>query len=121
MISRRILVIEDDPRLATIYQLALSSAGFHVDVAGDGLTALEDIDEGHPDLVILKLKLPQLDGRAILREAAATPDTCHIPFIVIAGDESERVPGTSTVLLKPFDPALLVAAVEQQFHKAAAA
>ena len=121
MIRRRILVIEDDPGLATMYQLALSSAGFQVDVAGDGLTALEDIDEDHPDLVILKLKLPQLDGRTILREVAATPDTCNIPVIVITAEDAEGVPGTSTVLLKPFDPALLVAAVEQQFHKVAAA
>ena len=120
MIRRRILVIEDDPALAAMYESALSFAGFDVDVAGDGLTALEDIDEEHPDLVILDLLLPQLDGRTILREVATTPDTRHIPVIIITGGAAEGLSGASAVLHKPFEPATLVAAVEQQFHKAAA-
>jgi DNA-binding response OmpR family regulator len=120
MTKRRILVIEDDPALATMYQTALSFAGFDVAVAGDGLTALEDIDEEHPDLVVLDLRLPQLDGGAILREVAATPDTCHIPVIVVTGGDADDLPTASTVLRKPCDPALLVAAVQQRFPRAAA-
>ena len=120
MTKRRILVIEDDPALATMYQTALSFAGFDVAVAGDGLTALTDIDEGHPDLVILDLRLPQLDGGTILREVAATPDTCHIPVIVVTGGDAGNLPSDSTVLRKPCDPALLVAAVEQRLPRAAA-
>jgi DNA-binding response OmpR family regulator len=119
MRKRRILIIEDDPALAAMYQTALSLAGFDVTVCGDGLTALEDIDEAHPDLVILDLRLPQLDGAAILREVASTPDTRHIPIIVVTGDDAQGVSAAS-VLHKPCDPALLVAAVEQRFERAAA-
>ena len=119
MTKRRILVIEDDPALAAMYQTALSFAGFDVTVSGDGLTALEDIDEEHPDLVILDLRLPQHDGGTILREVAATPDTRNIPVIVVTGGDVEDLPAASAVLRKPFDPALLVAAVEQHFRAAA--
>ena len=120
MAMRRILVIEDDPALATMYETALSLAGFDVIVAGDGLTALEDIDEEHPDLVVLDLGLPQLDGSTILREVAATPDTSGIPMIVVTGTDVDDAQGAWMVLHKPFDPALLVAAVEQRFQPAAA-
>jgi two-component system response regulator MprA len=116
--TKRILVIEDDAALATMYQTALSFAGFDVAVSGDGLTALEDIDEEHPDLVVLDLRLPQLDGGTILREIAATSDTRTIPVIVVTGDDGD-VPQASLVLHKPCDPALLVAAVKQRFQAAA--
>jgi len=120
MTKRRILVIEDDPALAAMYQTALSFAGFDVTLCGDGLTALEEIDEQHPDLVVLDLRLPQLDGAAILREVASTPDTQHIPIIVVTGGDAQGVPGAASVIHKPCDPALLVAAVERRFERAAA-
>lgn len=120
MATRRILVIEDDPALATMYETALSFAGFEVIVAGDGITALEDIDEEHPDLVVLDLRLPQLDGSTILHEVAAAPETRDIPVIVVTGAEIDDLDAASIVLRKPCDPALLVAAVEQRFPRAAA-
>jgi DNA-binding response OmpR family regulator len=120
MAKRRILVIEDDPALATMYEMALSFAGFEVIVSGDGLTALEDIDEEHPDLVVLDLRLPQLDGSTILHELAATADTRDIPVIVVTGGDTDDLDAASLVLRKPCDPALLVAAVEQRFPRAAA-
>jgi two-component system response regulator MprA len=119
MTKRRILVVEDDPALATMYQTALSLAGFDVTISGDGLTALEDIDEDHPDLVILDLRLPQLDGGTILREVAAAPDTRSIPVIVVTGGDAADLPDASAVFQKPCDPALLVAAVQQRFPAAA--
>jgi DNA-binding response OmpR family regulator len=119
MSRRRILVIEDDPGLAALFRVALANAGFEVEVAGDGLTALEEIDDKHPDLVVLDLHLPQLDGGTILREVAATPDTRDIPVIVVTGSE-EHVEAASAILRKPFDPHLLVAAIERQFQRAAA-
>ena len=119
MARPRILVIEDDAALATMFESALSCAGYDVDVSGDGLTALEDIDEGHPDLVVLDLHLPQLDGATILREVEATPDTSHIPVIVVTGCDADEL-GASMVLRKPCDPAQLVAAVQQHLRRAAA-
>ena len=120
MRRRRILVIEDDQALATMFELALSSAGYEVNVSGDGLTAMEDIDEEHPDLVVLDLHLPQLDGTTILREVAATPETRDIPVIVVTGNDrdADAVRG-SIVLRKPCDPGQLLSAIQQQLREAA--
>jgi two-component system response regulator MprA len=117
MSKRRILVVEDDCTLASEYRSALAFAGFDVDVASDGLSALENIDEDHPDLVVMELKMPQIGAEAVLSEAAATPDTSHIPFIVLTGTES-AIPGlrASVVLQKPCPPSDLVALVERQLR-----
>jgi DNA-binding response OmpR family regulator len=115
MSKRRILVVEDDDALANMYRLALAVAGFDVEVAGDGLTALEDIDADHPDLVVLDLHLPQLDGDRILVEVAATPDTRDIPVIVVTGTDGP-IGGAFAVLRKPCDPGALVALVQETLH-----
>jgi len=114
--AKRILVIEDDDALANMYRSALRFAGFDVDVAGDGITGLEDIDEDHPDLVILDLHLPQLAGETILREVAAAPDTRDIPVIVVTGLDTGPVATASAVFRKPFDPGELVAAVQEHLN-----
>ena len=114
--AKRILVIEDDDALATLYRSALCIAGFDVNVAGDGITALEDIDEDHPDLVVLDLHLPQLAGETILSEVAQTPDTRDIPVIVVTGTDASPAPRATAVLRKPCDPGDLVALVQQQLN-----
>jgi two-component system OmpR family response regulator len=97
-----------------MYRSALAFAGFDVDVAGDGLSALENIDQDHPDLVVMELRLPQIGAEAVLSEAAATPDTRNIPFIVLAGAE-QVMPGLRAlaVLQKPCTPSDLVALIER--------
>jgi DNA-binding response OmpR family regulator len=114
MAKRRILVVEDDHALASMYRSALAFAGFDVDIAGDGLSALENIDQDHPDLVVMELRLPQIGAEAVLSEAAATPDTRNIPFIVLAGAE-QVMPGLRAlaVLQKPCTPSDLVALIER--------
>ena len=113
---RRILVVEDDDALANQYRHALCGAGYDVAVAGDGLAALDDIDQQHPDLVVLELQMPSVGGETILSEAAATPDTCHIPFIVLAGAEAPATLRASAVLKKPCAPRDLVALVTQHLN-----
>ena len=111
MNKRRILVVEDDNALATLYRSALSFAGYDVDVAGDGLAALENIDLEHPDLVVTELHMTPIGAAAILNEAAATPDTRHIPFIVLSSESATEGLGASAVLRKPCAPSDLVALV----------
>lgn len=117
MAKRRILVVEDDSALATLYRSALSFAGYDVAVAGDGLAALETIDQDHPDLVVTELHMTPIGAAALVSQAAATPDTRHIPFIVLAGsDLSAEELRTSTILRTPCAPGDLVAMVERQLQ-----
>ena len=115
MAKRRILVVEDDDALANVYRNALNFAGYDVDVASDGVTALGDIDTDHPDLVVLDMHLPQISGERILSEVASTPDTRDIPFIVVtdANAAAPTTAGSFPVLRKPCDPVDLVALVAQ--------
>lgn len=68
MIKKQVLLIEDDPFLIDIYTTKLKEAGFEVGVAEDGERALEKIKERTPDLVILDIVLPNIDGWGILKE-----------------------------------------------------
>src|SRR5215218_10087288 len=112
--AKRILVVEDDDVLANMYRSALCVAGFDVDVAGDGLAALDDIDTDHPDLVVLDMHLSPIGGERILSEVASTPDTRHIPFIVVTGaNDAPPVGGARGILRKPCAPGDLVALVAQ--------
>jgi two-component system, OmpR family, alkaline phosphatase synthesis response regulator PhoP len=59
---KSILLVEDDPFIVDIYTTKLKQAGFNVDTAQDGKTAIEKLEEKKPDLVVLDIVLPQVDG-----------------------------------------------------------
>jgi len=112
MAKRRILVVEDDDVLANKYRSALCAVGFEVDVTGDGIAALDDIDTDRPDLVVLDMHLTPIGGERLLSEVAATPATRDIPVIVVAG-ANDAAPAGRAILRKPCDPVDLVALVSQ--------
>jgi DNA-binding response OmpR family regulator len=89
----RILIIDDDVLLLDLLQLHLSGRSVTVQVAEDAVIALRSIIESPPDLVLLDLGLPYLDGMEVLKAIKGDPATRHIPVIVITGhdDEAEYV------------------------------
>jgi two-component system OmpR family response regulator len=101
----RVLVVEDDAPLAHLYCMALTMNGLSVMRAADGLTALRVIEEYRPDLVVLDLMLPQIDGWAVLREFQSRPSTRSIPVVVVTGCETvSEIPHAKAVIRKPVDP-----------------
>jgi CheY-like chemotaxis protein len=118
---RRILVVEDDVALATMYRSALRFAGFHVRLAHDGVSALMQIDEETPDVVVLDLHLPSLGGEAILTELAANPRTAHVPVIVVSGADAQAamVAQATAFLAKPCAPDRLLSVIERHLDPAA--
>jgi len=105
-----ILVVDDAKDTRVIYSESLRFRGYRVEEAGDGHEALEKVDALAPDLVILDLKLPVIDGREVTRRLKATPRTAAIPVIVLSGyllEESERAAlaaGADVYLTKPCLP-----------------
>src|SRR5262245_18917991 len=100
----KILVVEDDAPLAHLYCTALALWGMSSMRVADGLAALRALEQYHPDLVLLDLAMPMLDGSAVLRECAAREDTSDIPVIVITGvDSPPELPHAAMVLHKPCD------------------
>lgn len=81
---KRILLVEDDPFLIEIYSTKLKEVGFLVDVAADGKTALQAMQEKAPDLLVLDIVLPNLDGWEILRTMQKDEKMRKIKVLVLS-------------------------------------
>ena len=88
----RVLFIEDDAAVADMYRLKLELDGYVVDVAGDGLVALEKARGLVPDIIFLDIRLPKLDGLSVLEKLRAEPLTAGIPVVILSNwNEKELV------------------------------
>jgi two-component system, OmpR family, response regulator MprA len=116
-----ILVVEDDRRLAATLERVLSAEGHQVDVARDGMEALRRAHERPPDLAILDVMLPGLDGIGVCRRLRAT---AHFPILMLTalGGTEERVRGLDSgaddYLVKPFAYQELLARVRALLRRA---
>jgi two-component system OmpR family response regulator len=117
MKRRRILIVEDDPTIRQLFRTELALAGFDVETSRDGLSALHSIDETRPDLVVLDLSLPCLDGLAVMRELRASRYTWSIPVVVVTGSDHDIAPGATT-LRKPCSPEQLLQVVNSRLRAA---
>ncbi len=113
--SRKVLLVEDEDALRRVLKDLLEREGFTVFEAADGVKALDEIDRAAPDIVVLDLNLPRLDGYGVLSHLRARPATADLPVIVLTakGDEDSEVRvfeyGASDYLTKPFRPRALSA------------
>jgi two-component system KDP operon response regulator KdpE len=113
--STRILVIEDDPSIASLTQLQLENRGYDVEIASNGVEGLRQAYAWQPDLVVLDIMMPDMDGWTVcerLRELSDVP----IIFVTAIGKEQDIVRGlemgADDYIVKPFSPRELVARVE---------
>lgn len=113
-VERYILVVEDDSSLRELYRSALRAAGYAVVAVEDGVDALRRVERGRPEAVILDLGLPRLSGRDVQRELKSSPETQHIPIVVVSGhDTSDLNPDDfACVLNKPISADALILAVQ---------
>ena len=112
-----ILIVEDEAKIAELIQLYLSKEGFNCHICRDGNTALERFKTIQPDLIILDLMLPGLDGLEVctrVRQQKGSKDP-YIMMLTAKGEEIDRIIGLSTgaddYMVKPFSPRELVARV----------
>jgi two-component system OmpR family response regulator len=112
-----ILIVEDEPEIAKLIKLTLEREGFSCNCCGDGLAALQAFSKQQPDVIILDLMLPGLDGLEVcarIRQKPGVKDP-YILMLTAKGEEIDRVIGLSTgaddYLVKPFSPTELVARV----------
>jgi two-component system OmpR family response regulator len=112
-----ILIVEDEAEIAQLIQLYLEKEGFICRVCRDGLTALQIFQEQQPDLIVLDLMIPGLDGLEVcarIRQKPGSKDP-YILMLTAKGEELDRIIGLSTgaddYMVKPFSPRELVARV----------
>src|SRR6188474_133104 len=112
--ASRILLVDDEVSIQRAVAILLESRGYHVDVAGTGTAALRMAEEQPPDLVVLDLGLPDLDGTEVCRQLRRTSKTPIIVLSARAG-EAEKVKalelGADDYVTKPFGPEELVARI----------
>jgi len=111
-----VLVVDDEPTIGEVVSRYLERAGYDARVAEDGFAALEAVAERAPDLIVLDLMLPGLDGLEVMRRVRAEHRASAIILLTARGEESDRIVGlrlgADDYVVKPFSPAELVARVE---------
>jgi two-component system, OmpR family, response regulator ResD len=121
--GRKVLVVDDEESVRDLISMYFGKEGFQVALAKDGREALRLNGEQHPDLVILDLMLPGLDGREVCRQIRATS---RVPIILLTagGEEIDRIVGlelgADDYVVKPFSPRELVARAKAVLRRGAA-
>ncbi|HKI52612.1 MAG TPA: response regulator transcription factor [Anaerolineales bacterium] len=117
-----ILLADDDPTIVDSLAPFLERAGFHVLVVADGMAALDKAQKHHPDLIILDVLMPRMDGRETLRRLRKSNIWTPTILLTQVGEASERAlaleEGADDYLNKPFDPHELLARVRAVLRRA---
>jgi len=117
--KKKILIVEDEESLLKLESILLTSKGYDVEGVADGLAALEAIKQSQPDLVLLDIMLPEIDGFEVCRRIKEDPETRNIPVIMLTAKKSredmargEQV-GADWYITKPFKSAMVIETIQR--------
>lgn len=119
----RILIVEDEVEIAELIRFHVDREGFEGRVVDSGRTALDEIEREHPDVVLLDLMLPDLDGLEVCRRLKRKEQTRDLPILIVSakGEEADIVAGielgADDYVTKPFSPRVLIARVKNVLRR----
>lgn len=114
-----VLVVDDEVALLRAVSIALTARGYTVTTASNGAEGLEQLVSHQPDVVIIDVKMPELNGVNLVQAIRGDPVTAHIPLIILSALAQPRdidigtMAGADLYLTKPLNPNQLIAAIEQ--------
>ena len=121
--AESVLIVDDDPVVRRMLQLSFESEGFDVSTAGDGLEGLEAMRSGKPDVVILDIMMPKLDGMRVMNEVNGDDKLRGTPVILLSAKATSLdvdlglKAGAADYITKPVDPIDLVDRVRSVLAK----
>lgn len=108
----KILVVEDDPSLRVVVRMVLEQAGHEMTEASHGRAALDQLERGIPDLMLVDEKMPILNGPELIEQLRENPVYASIPIVLLTGF-SDTHPKVDAIVTKPFDKTHLLNVVER--------
>ena len=121
--AQKILIADDEPDVITILGLRLKIAGFEIVAASDGLQAVELARKERPDLIVLDVKMPRMDGYTAFRELRASPDTSAIPVVFFTALQPQEAQakaeelGADGFISKTADPQEVLSTIREVFGR----
>ena len=118
---KKILAVDDEKNILRLVEANLQREGYEVVTAADGLEALRKVEEEHPDLIVLDVTMPGMDGFQVLETLRSKPETQDIPVIMLTAKAQESdvlkgwQSGADMYLTKPFSPSELIMFVKRIF------
>lgn len=118
-----VLVAEDDADIRSLIELKLTAIGLSVESVGDGVAALEAVEQREPDLLLLDVRMPRMDGIEVCRRVRQMPQFADTPVVMITGLASDHHAamglraGATEYLVKPFSPREMVHHVVAVIHR----
>lgn len=124
--AKKILVVDDEQNILQMVNQTLTRSGYKVTTSADGKDALEKVQANKPDLIILDIMMPYLDGFEVLQALRRKPETRNTPVIFLTAKNNDMdifkgwQAGVNCYLIKPFNPSELIKYVKQNLKKGAA-
>jgi twitching motility two-component system response regulator PilG len=119
MTKNKILIVEDEEHLLALESILLTTRGYEVKGVLDGPSALESVASMKPDLILLDIMLPVMDGYEVCRQIKANEATCHIPIVMISAKDSAEdlvkgeQAGADGYITKPFKSLRVIETIQR--------
>lgn len=120
--GKKILVVDDEKHIVRLVQVNLERAGYEVVTAYDGEEALQKVKQERPDLIVLDVMMPKMDGFEVMKHLKADPTTRDIPVIMLTAKAQDAdvfrgwQTGVDCYLTKPFNPLELLTFIRRVFE-----
>ncbi len=116
-----VMVIDDSPTIRKLVAVTLERQGYKVVIAADGMQAISKLNETSPDLVLLDINMPYMDGHQVCKVLKGNSATKQVPIVMLSGKDGfidkvrARISGATEFITKPVDPNILLAVVQKYF------